>query len=173
MDVRITRCTNNYGRFQHPEKFIPTILSSALAGKPIPIYGDGKQVRDWIFVEDHCAGILATLEHGKAGGVYHFGGPGMDTTEVGISNMELVHLVLRILSEESGRNLSEFTSLIRNVTDRPGHDRRYALDWSDSENRAWLASRNYARRWIEEDSRMVARQPRVVERIEIEITLPN
>ncbi len=133
MDVRITRCTNNYGRFQHPEKFIPTILSSALASKPIPIYGDGKQERDWIFVEDHCAGILATLEHGKPGGIYHFGGLGIDTNEVGISNMELVHLVLRILSEASGRNLSEFTSLIRNVTDRPGHDRRYALDWSDSQ----------------------------------------
>jgi dTDP-glucose 4,6-dehydratase len=132
MDVRVTRCTNNYGRFQHPEKFIPTILSCALAGQPIPIYGDGKQVRDWIFVEDHCAGILATLERGKPGGIYHFGGSGMDSNEVGISNIELVHLVLRILAEESGRKLSEFTSLIRNVADRPGHDRRYALDWSDS-----------------------------------------
>ena len=73
MDVRVTRCTNNYGRFQHPEKFIPTILSSALADKPIPIYGDGKQVRDWIFVDDHCAGILAVLERGTSGAMYHFG----------------------------------------------------------------------------------------------------
>jgi dTDP-glucose 4,6-dehydratase len=133
MDVRVTRCTNNYGRFQHPEKFIPTIISSALAGEPIPIYGDGKQVRDWIFVEDHCEGILATLERGKSGAIHHFGAPGLEGNNVGISNSELVHLVLRILAEESGGNLSEFTSLIRNVADRPGHDRRYALDWSDSQ----------------------------------------
>ncbi len=132
MDVRITRCTNNYGRFQHSEKFIPTILSRALAGKSIPIYGDGKQVRDWIFVDDHCAGILATLERGKPGAVYHFGGKDIEENGSGISNVELVHLVLQLLSEESGRNLSEFTALIRNVTDRPGHDRRYALDWSES-----------------------------------------
>ncbi|HET6401364.1 MAG TPA: dTDP-glucose 4,6-dehydratase [Candidatus Kapabacteria bacterium] len=132
-DVRITRCTNNYGRFQHPEKFIPMIISSALAGRPIPIFGHGHHVRDWIFVEDHCDGILAVLERGKPGGIYHFAGPGIEANEVGISNIELVHLVLRILAEESGRELSEFTSLIRNVADRPGHDRRYALDWSESE----------------------------------------
>jgi dTDP-glucose 4,6-dehydratase len=132
MDVRITRCTNNYGRFQHPEKFIPTIISNALAGKPIPIFGDGKQVRDWIFVEDHCAGILATIERGKPGAIYHFGGPSIDVNDVGISNIELVHFVLRILSKQSRRDVSEFTSLIRNVADRPGHDRRYALDWSES-----------------------------------------
>ena len=94
-DVRMTRCTNNYGRFQHPEKFIPTILTNALAHRPIPIFGDGKQVRDWIFVEDHCTGILAVLELGKSGGVYHFGGPGIEGNDVGISNLELVHLLLR------------------------------------------------------------------------------
>ena len=132
MDVRITRCTNNYGRFQHPEKFIHTFIISALAGKPIPIFGDGKQVRDWIFVEDHCAGILATLERGKSGGIYHFGGPSIEANDVGISNIELVHLVLRIIAEQSGKDISEFTSLIRNVADRPGHDRRYALEWSES-----------------------------------------
>ena len=132
MDIRVTRCTNNYGRFQHPEKFIPTIISSALAGKPIPIYGDGKQARDWIFVEDHCAGIFAALERGKPGAIYHFGGPVVETNEVGISNIELVHLVLRVLAEQTGRKLSELTSLIRNVADRPGHDRRYALDWAES-----------------------------------------
>ena len=131
-DVRITRCTNNYGRFQHPEKFIPTIIRSAIAGTPIPIYGDGKQVRDWIFVDDHCAGILASLERGKAGAVYHFGGPVSRTEGPGISNIELTHLLLRILSDELGRPQAEFISLVRNVADRPGHDRRYALDWSET-----------------------------------------
>ncbi len=132
MDVRVTRCTNNYGRFQHPEKFIPTIISSALAGKPIPIYGDGKQVRDWIHVDDHCAGILASLERGKPGAVYHFGGTGDNDSVHGITNVELVHLVLRLLAEQSAVDISQYLALIRNVTDRPGHDRRYALDWSDS-----------------------------------------
>ena len=131
-DVRVTRCTNNYGRFQHPEKFIPTILTNALAGTPIPIFGNGSQVRDWIFVEDHCSGILAVLDHGKSGGIYHFGGPGIEGNEVGISNTELVHLLLRMLSQALDRDTSEFTPLIRNVTDRPGHDSRYALDWSES-----------------------------------------
>ena len=163
MDVRMTRCTNNYGRFQHPEKFIPTILSSALAGKPIPIYGDGKQVRDWIAVDDHCSGIFAVLDRGKPGCLYHFGGPDMKQDEAGIPNIELVHLVLRILSEASGKNLSEFTSLIRMVTDRPGHDRRYALDWSGISNRAFLAPGNHARRWVKKNNNMVARQPRLVE----------
>jgi dTDP-glucose 4,6-dehydratase len=132
-DVRVTRCTNNYGRFQHPEKLIPTILTNALSGKAIPIYGDGRQVRDWIHVDDHCAGILDVVERGKAGGIYHFGGPSIGENDVGISNLELVQLILRILAELSGRDISEFTSLIKHVTDRLGHDRRYALDWSDSE----------------------------------------
>ncbi len=131
-DVRMTRCTNNYGRFQHPEKFIPTILTNALAHRPIPIFGNGKQVRDWIFVEDHCTGILAVLELGKSGGVYHFGGPGIEGNDVGISNLELVHLLLRMLAEATGREHTEFVSLIRTVSDRPGHDLRYALDWSES-----------------------------------------
>ncbi len=133
-DIRVTRCTNNYGRFQHPEKFIPTVVSNALAGTPIPVYGDGRQVRDWIFVEDHCAGILSALERGKAGQIYQFGGPGMEGNEVGISNLELVHLILKVLAQGLGRDVSEFAKLIRNVADRPGHDRRYALDWSASHN---------------------------------------
>src|SRR5579884_2255793 len=86
VDVRITRCTNNYGRFQHPEKFIPTVISNALAGTSIPIYGDGNQVRDWIFVDDHVAGILDVLERGRPGAIYHFGGPGIEGDAVGISN---------------------------------------------------------------------------------------
>jgi dTDP-glucose 4,6-dehydratase len=134
VDVRITRCTNNYGRFQHPEKFIPTVLRSALAGEKIPVYGDGKQVRDWIFVDDHCEGILKVLEGGAAGAVYHFGGPALEGNASGITNIELVHLLLRLLSEQTIRPLAEFEALIAHVTDRPGHDRRYALDWSQTEN---------------------------------------
>ena len=130
LDVRVTRCTNNYGRFQHPEKFIPMVLTNALAGKQITVFGDGQQVRDWIHVDDHCAGILNVIDNGNAGGIYHFGGPGIEGNEVGISNLELVHLLLRVLSKQTGGD--DFRGLIRHVTDRAGHDQRYALDWSDS-----------------------------------------
>lgn len=130
-DVRVTRCTNNYGRFQHPEKFIPTVLRSALAGKPIPVYGDGLYIRDWIHVDDHTSGIVAVIERGTAGSIHHFGGPQMPGNEAGITNLDLVRMILAVLAEETGRTSLE--DLITFVTDRPGHDRRYALDWSDSQ----------------------------------------
>jgi dTDP-glucose 4,6-dehydratase len=133
LDVRVTRCTNNYGRFQHPEKFIPMVLSRALAGDSIPIFGNGQQIRDWIHVDDHCAGILAVIEKGQPGMIYHFAGPGIDGNLAGISNNELVHLLLRILAGECGRSVEDFAILVQHVADRAGHDMRYALDWSDSE----------------------------------------
>jgi dTDP-glucose 4,6-dehydratase len=123
-DVRITRCTNNFGRFQHPEKFIPTIITRAIAGEEIPVYGDGKYVRDWIYVDDHCEGVMSVIEKGKAGGTYLFGG----SRE--IDNNTLVDTVLDILEERTGK--TALRSLIRNVKDRPGHDRRYAINWSES-----------------------------------------
>ena len=139
MDVRVTRCTNNYGPFQHPEKFIPMVLSNALAHQPITIYGDGRQVRDWIFVQDHCDGILQVIERGTSGGIYHFGGRGLDGNESGISNLELVHLLLRILSKHTKLDLADLSKLICHVPDRLGHDRRYALDWSlSSEELGWV-----------------------------------
>ena len=126
-DVRITRCTNNYGPYQFPEKFIPVIITNALLGKKIPVYGDGLNIRDWIYVRDHCDGILKTLETGKAATVYHFGGSNEQT------NIDLSKHICRLLAQEVGKNEEEFLSLITFVDDRPGHDRRYALDWSDSE----------------------------------------
>jgi dTDP-glucose 4,6-dehydratase len=127
LDVRVTRCTNNFGRFQHPEKFIPTIITRALNGQEIPVYGDGNYVRDWIFVKDHCEGVLASLEEGTAGETYLFGG----STE--IDNNTLVGSVLTVIEERTGwQNLAK---LIKHVTDRPGHDRRYAIDWSESETK--------------------------------------
>jgi dTDP-glucose 4,6-dehydratase len=133
LDVRVTRCTNNYGRFQHPEKFIPMVLSRALAGDSIPIFGNGTQIRDWIHVDDHCAGILAVISGGKPGMIYHFAGPGIEGNASGISNNELVHLLFRLLAEETGRSAEDFAILVQHVADRAGHDMRYALDWSDSE----------------------------------------
>lgn len=126
VDVRITRCTNNYGPYQYPEKFIPTIITHALAGKEIPVFAQGLNVRDWIFVDDHCSAILSVLEKGKAGSIYHFGG----STE--LTNIELLHVILGILADNTGKEKEEYTKLIKFVTDRPGHDLRYSLDWSHS-----------------------------------------
>jgi dTDP-glucose 4,6-dehydratase len=109
----ITRSSNNYGPFQFPEKFMPLMIMNALDGKPVPIYGDGKQQRDWLHVEDNCRGILAVLEHGRIGEVYNIGG--LDIVE----NLTLAKRLLRLTSKPE--------SLLFHVQDRPGHDRRYAL----------------------------------------------
>jgi dTDP-glucose 4,6-dehydratase len=112
--VIITRCTNNYGPYQYPEKFIPLIISRALQGESIPVYGDGAQVRDWIHVTDHCAGLDAALHCGRDGETYNFGA-GNEWT-----NMEIARRILKLVDKPD--------SLLTYVQDRPGHDRRYALD---------------------------------------------
>lgn len=114
LDVRITRCSNNHGPYQFPEKLIPVVVSKALAGEPVPVYGDGSNVRDWISVHDHCRAILATLERGRAGRVYNIGADGER------SNLQLVHSILAHLGRPA--------SLIAFVADRKGHDWRYAID---------------------------------------------
>ena len=110
----ITRASNNYGPFQFPEKFLPLMITNALDDKPLPIYGDGKQERDWLHVEDHCAGIVAVLERGRIGEVYNIGG-----TDV-IENLTMARRLLRATGKPE--------SLLSYVKDRPGHDRRYALN---------------------------------------------
>jgi dTDP-glucose 4,6-dehydratase len=109
----ITRASNNYGPFQFPEKFLPLMITNALVDKPLPIYGDGKQERDWLHVTDHCRGILAVLERGRIGEVYNIGG--LDVLE----NLTMAHRLLRATGKTE--------SLLSYVKDRPGHDRRYAL----------------------------------------------
>jgi dTDP-glucose 4,6-dehydratase len=114
VDTVITRCGNNYGPRQFPEKLIPLILANALGDEPIPVYGDGLNVRDWIYVEDHCRALLAVLEHGSSGDVYNIGARNERR------NIEVVAAILDALGKPR--------SLIRHVKDRPGHDRRYAID---------------------------------------------
>jgi len=116
MDCVITRCSNNYGPYQFPEKLIPLIIANAMEGKKLPVYGDGRNVRDWIFVEDHCTGVRAAMERGKAGEVYNFGG------NAERENIEVIRQILKLV----GRG----EDLITYVKDRPGHDRRYAMDVS-------------------------------------------
>lgn len=115
----ITRCSNNYGPYQFPEKLIPLLISNALAGMPLPIYGDGLYVRDWIHVRDHCAAVDAVLRHGRAGETYNIG------ARQEVTNLEVARRILKSLNRDG--------SLITHVEDRPGHDRRYAIDSSKLE----------------------------------------
>jgi dTDP-glucose 4,6-dehydratase len=117
-----TNCSNNYGPHQFPEKLIPVIIGSALAGKPLPIYGDGRNVRDWLFVLDHCEALRLVLERGRAGETYNIGG-GAERT-----NIDLVKTICALLDQEVPRNGGRYSDLISFVKDRPGHDRRYAID---------------------------------------------
>jgi len=120
LPATISNCTNNYGPFQFPEKLIPLMIANARAGKPLPVYGDGKQVRDWLYVEDHCEALVAVVEKGRVGETYNIGG-GVQPT-----NLEVVQRLCAILDElEPERRHAE---LIKFVTDRPGHDRRYAMN---------------------------------------------
>ncbi len=123
-----TNCSNNYGPYQFPEKLIPLMILSALAGQPLPVYGDGQNVRDWLFVEDHCAALMAALERGTPGEVYNFGGNCQRT------NLQLVEQLCAIVDElrPAGSRLPT-ASLITYVADRPGHDRRYAVDTTKAE----------------------------------------
>ncbi|NBV84993.1 MAG: dTDP-glucose 4,6-dehydratase [Verrucomicrobia bacterium] len=125
LPVLTTNCSNNYGPYHFPEKLIPLMILNALAGKPLPIYGDGKNVRDWLYVTDHCSAIRTVLQAGKPGEVYNIGGNNEMT------NLEVVQILCSIL--DSQRPLPEGRSYWQQVTfvkDRPGHDRRYAIDAS-------------------------------------------
>jgi dTDP-glucose 4,6-dehydratase len=116
-----TNCSNNYGPYQFPEKLIPLVISNALEGKPIPVYGDGRQVRDWLYVGDHCAAIRAVLERGRVGETYNVGG---DSER---RNLEVVHAICDALDAARARE-GGYRRLVTFVKDRPGHDRRYAID---------------------------------------------
>lgn len=122
LPVLTTNCSNNYGPFQFPEKLIPLVIHNALSGKPLPIYGDGRQVRDWLFVGDHCRAIRRVLEAGRPGTVYNVGGRSEKT------NLEVVRRLCAALDQRRPRAEGPYADLIAYVTDRPGHDRRYAVD---------------------------------------------
>ena len=115
-----TNCSNNYGPRQFPEKLVPLMIANALAGKALPVYGDGQQVRDWLYVSDHCAAIRAVLERGRPGETYNVGG------EAEMKNLDVVHTLCSVLARE--RPGPDYAALVTFVKDRPGHDRRYAID---------------------------------------------
>lgn len=123
LPITISNCSNNYGPYQFPEKLIPLMISNALTGQSLPIYGDGGQIRDWLFVEDHCEAILSIIRAGIPGETYNIGGNNQPT------NLDMVHTLCEILDEcQPDSPYIPHASLVRHVTDRPGHDRRYAID---------------------------------------------
>jgi len=164
-----TNCSNNYGPYQFPEKLIPLVIHNALAGKPLPVYGDGNNVRDWLYVLDHCAAVRLALDKGRPGETYNIGGNSERT------NIDVVQQICAILDRAQPRAGGRYADLVTFVKDRPGHDRRYAIDsrkiraelgWSPQEsfesglektvrwylaNRAWtedITSGAY-RSWVE------------------------
>ena len=172
LPVVTTNCSNNYGPYQFPEKLIPLVILNALAGKPLPVYGDGMQVRDWLYVKDHCSVVRRLLRMGRPGETYNVGGKSE------MPNLEVVRAVCRILDDfRPNALITHHSSLITHIKDRPGHDRRYAIDsrkirseigWKPSEtfdsgmrktlawyldNPAWIAevtSGEY-RKWVEKN----------------------
>jgi dTDP-glucose 4,6-dehydratase len=127
LPVIVTNCSNNYGHFQFPEKLIPVVILNAIAGKPLPVYGNGQQIRDWLYVDDHARALLTVLERGAIGETYNIGGHNEKT------NLTVVQTICAILDElrpERPNHISHYADLITYVTDRPGHDLRYAIDAS-------------------------------------------
>ncbi|MFO7303592.1 MAG: dTDP-glucose 4,6-dehydratase [Acidobacteriota bacterium] len=122
LPVRITNCSNNYGPYQFPEKLIPLMILNAVEGRPLPVYGRGENVRDWLFVEDHCEAIWLVVERGRVGATYNIGARNERR------NIDVVHAICDIVADETGRSAAELRDLITFVPDRPGHDLRYAID---------------------------------------------
>lgn len=138
MNVTTSNCSNNYGPKQHSEKLIPTIIRKCLAEEPIPVYGNGQNIRDWLYVLDHCKAIDLIYHQGKSGETYNIGGHNER------NNLQIVHSVCRILDEKRPRKEGRYADLISFVTDRPGHDLRYAIDATKlTEELGWKADENF------------------------------
>ena len=141
VDAIITHCTNNYGPNQDFEKFIPKVIYSCLRNQPIEVYGDGKNIRDWIYVEDHCSGLILASELGVSGEVYNFGG------DKELENINLVNTIIEMVSELGLSHLGKDNVKVKYITDRPGHDRRYAIDSSKAKSQlGWKQSESFNNR---------------------------
>jgi dTDP-glucose 4,6-dehydratase len=139
LPVTLTNCSNNYGPYQHAEKFIPTVIRSALAEKPIPIYGQGLNIRDWLYVKDHCTAIDAVVRHGRNGATYLIGGKSERR------NIDIARQICGILDEREPRGSGKYADLLTSVTDRLGHDFRYAINSSVIESElGWKPEETFA-----------------------------
>ena len=138
LNTLISNCSNNYGPFQFPEKLIPLVIHNALGGKPLPIYGDGQQIRDWLYVGDHCAALATILKRGTPGETYAVGGNAERT------NLDVVGALCYLLDKHRPKNAGSYRDQIAFVTDRPGHDRRYAIDASKlKRDLGWQPERDF------------------------------
>ena len=158
LPVITTNCSNNYGPFHFPEKLIPLMIVNALAGKPLPVYGDGRQVRDWLYVADHCAALRTVLDRGVPGETYNIGGWNEQ------ANLDIVHTICALLDELRPDPKGSYARLVTHVADRPGHDRRYAIDARKIERElGWKPAETFATgirktvRWYLERADWVAR----------------
>ena len=124
LPVTLSNCSNNYGPFHFPEKLVPLMIENIFDGKPLPVYGDGSNIRDWLYVEDHCSAIWAIVKSGRIGQTYNIGG------DEEWKNIDLVNLLCERVAAIEGKNINTYKGLITFVKDRPGHDRRYAIDSS-------------------------------------------
>ena len=147
VDASITRGANTYGPNQYPEKLVPLFVTNALEGEPLPVYGDGKQVREWLHAEDHCAGIELVLREGRPGEIYNVGGEDHE-------NIEVTHRILELTGADP--------ALIRHVEDRAGHDRRYAIDDAKLRALGWSPQHSFGEARAARDRRVVPEQPRLV-----------
>ncbi len=139
LPITISNCSNNYGPYHFPEKLIPLVITNALAGKLLPIYGDGQQIRDWLYVTDHCSAIRRILEVGKEGEIYNVGGWNE------MPNIDIVNAIIKLLDELKPDPIGSYARLITYVADRPGHDRRYAIDARKIERElSWRPAENFA-----------------------------
>ncbi len=160
LPVVTTNCSNNYGPFQFPEKLVPLMIHNALAGKPLPVYGDGQHIRDWLYVEDHCRAILTVLEKGNLGEVYTIGGNNEKT------NLEMVHTLCGLLDEMRPDSPHvPHQSLIHYVSDRPGHDRRYAIDSGKIQNQLGWSPKETFETGLRKTVRWYLDNPTWVERV--------
>ncbi len=139
LPVTISNCSNNYGPYQFPEKLIPLMISNMLEDKNLPVYGDGKNIRDWLYVEDHCSGIWKIIQNGRRGQTYNIGG------ENEWENIKLLHVLCEVVAKKSGKDLNKILDLITYVKDRAGHDRRYAINCDKIKNElGWKQSVDFS-----------------------------
>jgi dTDP-glucose 4,6-dehydratase len=159
VSVTVSNCSNNYGPYMFPEKLIPLMILNLVEGKPLPIYGDGLNVRDWLYVDDHCEAIWSILRYGRAGETYNVGGEGERT------NLDVVRALIAVVAEETQRSSAEFEKLLTYVADRPGHDRRYAIDFSKINRDLGWSPRHDLTRGLRDTVRWYLANPEWVSRV--------
>ncbi len=153
LPVKITNCSNNYGPYQFPEKLIPLMILNAIERKPLPVYGRGENVRDWLYVADHCEAIWAVIDSGRVGETYNIGGRSERR------NLDVVRQICALVAEAQGIAVGELLDLITFVTDRPGHDHRYAIDPSKVERECGFAPRETFDSGLRKTVAVLSREP--------------